>query len=251
VLANDQLIYVVFDSIWKVPGDAAFGAVKIKAYQPESGHLAWTQTVKGAESINSLMVTSTTISVDGDSSANYYLFDAQSGQIIDTRYKKDTNFLWFSRDDILYQRVQLHSFQAIDSKTDAIVWQSPFWAVYQSPVFSSGILLMRSGASTSVGNIYALDSVTGDILWEFADVVGNVAAQNSTAYFLTSNARLLAVNIRTGSILGVVDFGTDKFVLQDDNLFLHGFSVAAIGGVVIVHLGDSQQLFAFHFSSDE
>jgi outer membrane protein assembly factor BamB len=251
VLANDQLVYVVFDAIWRVPGDATFGAVKIRAYQAESGHLVWTQIVKGAKSINSLMVTNTTISVDGNSSANYYLLDAQSGQIIETRYKKDTNYLWFSRDGILYERVQLHSFQAINQRNGDVVWQSPFWAVYQSPILSSGILLVRSGTSASEGTIYALDSVTGDVLWEYAGVVSNVAVQDSTAYFLTSNAQLLAVNIREGNIVGSVDFGTDKFVLQDENLFSHGFSVVAINNTVSVHLGDSQQLFAFHFLSDE
>jgi outer membrane protein assembly factor BamB len=197
------------------------------------------------------MVTNTTISVDGNSSANYYLLDAQSGQIIETRYKKDTNYLWFSRDGILYERVQLHSFQAINQRNGDVVWQSPFWAVYQSPILSSGILLVRSGTSASEGTIYALDSVTGDVLWEYAGVVSNVAVQDSTAYFLTSNAQLLAVNIREGNIVGSVDFGTDKFVLQDENLFSHGFSVVAINNTVSVHLGDSQQLFAFHFLSDE
>ena len=247
VFANDHLFYVVFSSIWRAPINTT-GASKIRAYRSDSGDSVWTRPISRATSIDSLMITELTIGIDADNSKNYYVLDAQTGQTLETRSKKENDFLWFSKDGILYESARLHAFQAIDSETGEILWQSSLAMSFEyPPILNDRVLLLRSGNSTSAGAVYALDIQTGEILWQYAGVVSNVTAQNAVAYFLTLDAHLVAVNIRTGEIIDTVEFSSSNFVLRDANGFRHGFSVAVVDDVVSVHLGDSQQIFAFRF----
>lgn len=250
VFANDHLFYVVFSSIWRAPINTT-GASKIRAYQSDSGDSVWTRPISRATSIDSLMITELTIGIDADNSKNYYVLDAQTGQILETRSKEENDFLWFSKDGILYESTRFHSVQAIESETGEILWQSSLAMSFEyPPILNDGVLLLRSGNSASVGVVYALDIQTGEILWQYSGVVSNVAAENSIAYLLTLDAQLIAINVRTGDILDAVDFSTSEFVLQDNNSFRHGFSVAVLEDIVSIHLGDSQQLFAFQFLPD-
>ncbi|MEJ2746581.1 MAG: PQQ-binding-like beta-propeller repeat protein, partial [Anaerolineae bacterium] len=88
---------------------------------------------------------------------------------------------------------------------------------------------------------------TGDLIWETEEnVVSNVAVDGAAAFFVTSQAELVALDVETGQKVGSVQFSNEETQLGEDR----GYFVAASGGNVFVYLGDGRQLFAFHFLAD-
>jgi hypothetical protein len=93
-------------------------------------------------------------------------------------------------------------------------------------------------------------------LWEYSGIVSNIANDGGVAYFIilepgsswggdsAENAQLVAIDIRTGKMLGSVNFEPPGIQSGWGNYHYH---VAASNDIVLVYLGDSRQLFAFRY----
>jgi outer membrane protein assembly factor BamB len=122
-------------------------------------------------------------------------------------------------------------------------------------VASDGIILKRY--YLGYGSVKAFSPGTGNQLWAIDEpVVSNIAVDDSTAYFVTMNTELIAVNIPTGEILGRLSFTPEfdpGFDYYDPNYrssfdFLNEApTVAADNNYIVVYFEDKKQLSVFRF----
>lgn len=244
---DSDFIYIGFDGTQKISGDTTFGAGKVRAYDTDSGNMAWSKVVPGARGVDTLVATNSTVSVDGAFSSSNYLLTAETGDVLGATEKP--NFVWFTDDGISYERNKSFPFQARDIKTNEIIWQNTDgYYPSQPPTLTESVIVARSGDTKFLGTVFAVDNATGDLIWEYKDVLSNVTVDSSTAFFLTSDIKLIAIDIETGEILDQMVFTSN--LIQDGTSDIHYF-VAASNNIVLVYLGDSQQLFAFRFLSRE
>jgi outer membrane protein assembly factor BamB len=126
-------------------------------------------------------------------------------------------------------------------------------------VVSNGIILKRH--YFGYGPVHAFSLSTGNQLWTINElVVSNIAVDGSTAYFVTMNTELAAVNIQTGEILGRLYFTPEfdpNFDYYDSNYqssfdsFKRAPTIAAGNGYVVVFYEDKKQLSVFRFIDRE
>jgi outer membrane protein assembly factor BamB len=238
---------VGFEGTQKIGGETEWGAAKIVAYDLNTGEVVWSKIIGGARSIDSLVVSDTTVSVDGSFSSHYYMYDAKTGALLSKREKAKEDFIWFIYDRIQYERKSGEAtFQAVDTRTGTINWQSGAnYAVSQPPVISHNIIIARSGEAKFLGLAFGVDATTGRTLWEYQNIIGNIAVDGDIAYFLTRDVQLWAVDIKTGNRLGIVSFSPNTNPDSVNN----AYHVAASNGIVVTYLGEGQQMFAFRFST--
>jgi hypothetical protein len=231
IAANSEFIYVGFEGTQKIGGETEWGAAKIVAYDLNTGEVVWSKIIGGARSIDSLVVSDTTVSVDGSFSSHYYMYDAKAGALLSKREKAKEDFIWFIYDRIQYERKSGEAtFQAVDTGTGTINWQSGAnYAVSQPPVISHNIIIARSGEAKFLGLAFGVDATTGRTLWEYQNIIGNIA-----------------VDIKTGDRLGIVSFSPNT----DPDSVNNAYHVAASNGVIVAYLGKGQQMFAFRFSPE-
>lgn len=205
---NSRLLYIGFESTQKIQGNMAWGASKVEAYDRMSGTIKWSQVIPGASSISSLIVTEDTISVDGGSSSNYYLLDAETGEIIKSEPKLKSPFIWRIDENLIYER--LHNgpaFQLLEQEQNTIIWRSENFSVNQPPIFTDQRIVAKSGTQA-----IALDIDNGQSVWEYSKnkngwtLFSNIAESDNIVYFVTSEGFLLAIDILNGEILGQVQF---------------------------------------------
>ncbi len=138
-------------------------------------------------------------------------------------------------------------------------WRERFHDVSQPPILFNDLLLVkrnemitdgikRDGSideGTAIGSVVLLDGDTGETIWQTDnDVISNVAIDKSTAFYLTTSAELVAMDLDTGQITGSVQFMVPEIQFGSDR----GYFVAAADGTVFAYFGDSRQLFSFRFS---
>lgn len=245
ITANSEFIYVGFEGTGKIGGEMEWGAAKVVAYDINTGDVVWSKIIRGARSIDSLVVSDATVSVDGAFSSHYYTYDAKTGVLLTKREKTKENFVWFIHNGIQYERISGEAtFQAVDTGTGTINWQSGAnYAVFQPPMLSHNIIVARSGEAKFLGLAFGVDATTGQTLWEYQNIIGNVAVDGDVAYFLTRDIQLWAVDIKTGNRIGTVSFSPNAYPDSVNN----PYHVAASNGIVVAYLGEGQQMFAFRF----
>ncbi|PIE81277.1 MAG: hypothetical protein CSA11_04595 [Chloroflexi bacterium] len=243
---NSRMLYIGFESTQKVQGNMTWGTGKVEAYDITSGMLKWSQEIPGASSINSLIVTEDTVSVDGSSSSNYYLLDAESGEIVESDPKLNTSFVWRIDNNLMYERPHNGpAFQLFNQEQNKIIWQSENFSVIQPPIFTDQRIVAKSGSQA-----IALNIDNGQPVWQYSknqngwSLFSNIAESNNIVYFITSERNLLAIDILTGAILGQVQFLPLPNNTRDNDTF----HVTASGEHVLVHTGSGNQIFSFRFS---
>jgi outer membrane protein assembly factor BamB len=90
-----------------------------------------------------------------------------------------------------------------------------------------------------------LDRETGKLLWEYPNTLGNVTVGNSVVYVMTSNVRVVVLDITTGQSLGEINFSPNKVQYAPYNKF---YLSANNNNLLLVYFGGNNQLFAFRFS---
>lgn len=243
---NSEFLYVGFDGTGKIQGNMTWGAGKVEARDRVSGTPKWSQIIPGATSINSLIITKDTVSVDGNSSSNYYLLNEETGEVLHSEPKLKSSFIWRIENDLIYERTQKSSFQLRNQKQGNILWQSEYFSVAQPPIFTDERIIFKSGAQ-----VFALDKNNGQIVWEYPNsehphrLYSNVSSTNDVVFFATEEGVLFAVDVESGKSLGSVQFTPPP--IQEP--FNDVFYVASGNDIVLVYTGSTEQLFAFRFTS--
>jgi outer membrane protein assembly factor BamB len=227
-----NFIYLGLDGARSTPS-------KVAAYEIDTNSIAWVQPlpINGGSQIGSLVTDKTTVGV---STTQYFLLDALTGEIKRELDKEPSSSLPSSYGFYALWYAAAHP-QAELSTLE--FWNNQTPEIHQPPIVLDDIIVLRTGDGRLLGRVRAFDTQTNALFWETAPiVVSNVAVDKSRAYFLTTSAELIVMDIRTGLITGKIEFAPKNIITESD----YGFYVAAEENNVFIYFGDSQQLFAFH-----
>ena len=194
-----------------------FGAGEVHKYNARTGTLIWREPLPKAHTITHLTFYEEELYAYSNNSRVYQL-DPTSGKILEifTSFE-DTNL-----NVALFFQPQ---------------WKGLVFQVYDSP---------------NLGEVVAKDGKTDQSIWRSAQgVISNVAYTENSVYFLHHNGILQGVDIETGKEAAFAKFTPAPFILHgmevDEDMFPRDYYVTAESesNVVVVYLGDSNQLFAF------
>ena len=243
---SDQIL-MSFRGTTSISGETLNGAAKLRAYDTD-GDTLWSRRIPGARSITTMAAINDTISVDGSSSSNYYMLDANNGKIVNTTPKDDGNFIWFIDGNIKYEQIDSFSLQAVDTTTDTIIWQNLIdELIYVPPLLSDNYIIIRTREARSLGTTIALNQKTGEIVWEHSNILSNVVVDQQIVYFLTEDMQLIGADIHTGDVLVSASFSPNEAVDSVNNVY----QIAAEDGKVVIYFGGTHQLSAYDFSATE
>ncbi len=183
--------------------------------------------------------------------ANFYLVDENSGDIKTFENPNEAYPVFLKKDKFIYHRELSNRLQASDEQNGSKIWMIELAGeIIQIPVFTDDLIIVRTGRVS--GPIYAIDQITGRILWDFqSGVVSNIAVADNKAYFLTETSRLSVINIQTGELISEIEFYPSVLELDDFDLVNRKFYVAAAENIVAVYFGSSRQLFTFQSTLKE
>jgi outer membrane protein assembly factor BamB len=205
----------------------------VAAYEIDTNTIVWVQPlpIDSGSQIRSLFTDETTI---GAGTGGSFLLDASTGEITGEQNVEIGTFgLWYM------------AVSPLSSSKPFEFTPNQDREIHQSPILLDESIVFRTGSGWLLGKVHTFDRQTKTLLWETdKNVVSNVAVDQSTAYFLTDSAELIARYIRTGRVVGKVEFAPKDITAEDDR----GFYVAADDNHVFVYFGDSRQLFALNLN---
>lgn len=243
---NSDLIFVSSLGTHQTSGEDIYGAAKITAFN-NSGEKIWSRRIGGARSISTMVSSDEFVSVDGNFSSHYYGLEPYSGYVLESLDKSNHNFIYFKDEGIRYERNGVYSIQSVNIDTDQVNWVSTFdKKTSLSPYLTDTAVVLRTDVAYFPGKAVAIQRDSGNTIWEYTDVLSNVAVSESVAYFLTTDMKLLGVDVDTGVIFMEIDFSTDE--LSDSEIVNNVFQVAANKFFLIVYFGDRHQLSAYRYS---
>ena len=215
---------------------------QIAAYEITSGDVVWSESLRDARNFTHLIADGEMLHV-GSATSNYYRLDKSTGAV-DQIIK--TTFDFFIEDGIIYTTAPFMT--AKHENSDNIIWQTDLGnPVAINPVLTDNFIILKTQfGGWPIGQGHILDRQTGVILWETEpdSVISNLAISDEIVYYLTENAKLHAVDIYTGDKLDAVSFESK---ITEADLVNRNFMVAADEGIVVIYMGDSQQMFSLKF----
>ena len=241
ISSNSNFIYIGLSSNQKIGSEEQMkGAAKIIGFDPTINEVVWECTVPGVSSINTMTISEETIGVDGNL-LYYFYIDADNGQLLQQE-EKEIGYIMSVQNGLTFKRKDLFTLQAINSNTKSIEWETSLNNDYISfaPSFEEHGIIVQTG----LDSIFSLNPSTGEILWGHENVISNTATDGTNVYFLTDEAKLLAIDIETGVISGEVQF-LPKSIAHIQNRV---FRVTASEDYLVVYFGDSNELFAFQIN---
>jgi outer membrane protein assembly factor BamB len=158
---------------------------------------------------------------------------------------KDHRIFFLTKDEIY---ANLNGLQVLRTATDEVVWKyTDTNHLTQAPIFTKDKIFLRNGDSFS-GTAYALDRMSGVLLWSIPDIIGNLAysPERTLVYALRKNGDLLAIDVNTGKESVVARFSPGPFIFFDGvDTCSYQLAYDEQEHILIVYLGDSKQMFAF------
>lgn len=142
----------------------------------------------------------------GSGDNNLYALNANTGALI---WKYDTGLGIAYSPTVANGMIYVHlyipaSLVALNANTGAPIWSQPFDEM-STPVVSNGVLYIASGR-----NVYALNAVTGEWIWESVDVgvvESSPAVANGVVYIGSLDDHLYALNAHNGTVLWAYETG--------------------------------------------
>lgn len=230
-------VYLGYDGHRNAPSN-------VVAYNIDTNIVEWMQPIPitSGSQIGSLTVNE----IIGVSTTEFFLLNASTGQILSEPSEGEREYPLSSLGYYAYW------YAAINPQSSLSTLE--FWAkltpeIYQPPILLDDIIVFRTAQpGKNVGKVRVFNLQTSDMLWETSEnVISNVAIDHTRAYYLTSAAELMALDLQTGAVLGKIEFTSESLEPQDKQ----GFYIAANDNNVFVYFGDSRRLFAFRFLPDE
>jgi len=142
---------------------------------------------------------------------------------------------------------------ALETKTGNLIWQTNIeGAYYTGPYFLEDNIYLRTGSSVIPGSVYAIDKISGEILWKNdANAISNLCSLGNNLYFLTLDGYLMVLDRETGLEVAKLEFSPHPFILPTPEWRLGGYYVTSdpTNNIIAVSLGDSYQLFALKINN--
>lgn len=242
---NANSIFVSFLGTQSISGETLIGAAKLRAYDIH-GNPFWLRAIGGARSITTIIATNTTVSINGNFSSNYYILDANSGGILNTIPKEDGDFIWLIEEDIQYGQKEF-VIQAVETSSEKTIWQNMInEPIFMAPVISDDHIVLRTNEVRFLGTGLSVNEASGQIIWEYSNILSNIAVDDSVAYFLTEDMQLVGKDIRNGQVLFNINFEPNEAVSPENNVY----QIAANNNIVVIYFGGANQLSAFRISEN-
>jgi len=218
----------------------------VRAYDVNTGQLLWKTIPEGIRNVSRLYVFDNIIHVNGNNDT-FSLLQADTGEEIWGSSYDFGNDIYLRTDQVTFRRLGT-SLLAMDTKSQAIMWEANINRLYyQGPFFTDDTIFIRT-ARDGLGRVYAIDRHNGEVLWytEKNIASNNIAVTNNVVYLLTEQGSLLGLDARNGDIIASVEFQPKPFLLRD-SIGHVGYYVAVDEAAALLYaiLGDSRQLFAF------
>ena len=224
---------------------------EVVAYNLQDVNTAWVHDFSPRQNVRSISLSENHLIVHV-SQDKTVIFEADSGSpFLDESLSTYSKLLYFD-EDISYFYISNFSLVAYDHKTEVERWRHSPNGFEGDPFFDGDRIYVR----TFQGQIQALNTNSGDILWETKRptslidaerVVSNFAVTEKYLFYLTQDAQLKVLDKFTGERIGWINFSNSFFLLGDD-IANYYFEVAADTNYVTVFLADSWQLFVFRFA---
>lgn len=171
-----------------------------------------------------------------------YLFDPETGKTLE---EMDYPNIFFKQGDTYYTGCGPgNNTLCLDRQGPQIHWARGGyrfeWVIYLWPVFTEDRVFLNAG-----GEIYALDSKTGDIMWRSGhEFVSAPVMQDGLIYAIRSDATIMAFDSETGKEAGSIKM-TPNRTIEDDGGYLLQYGVAVSNKFMAVYYGNSQELIVF------
>lgn len=154
-----------------------------------------------------------------DASLNkVYLYDNEGSTILNSRngtiekhiFSSDLPFpSWATSGKLYIQETNPGKLNAIESNNNRVLWEveTPRYKNFP-PIFTNSYIYLGD----TTGKLVAISQHNGEILWKYPSqkenvkLVSNLAVSNSVIYGIFSDARLIGFDVKSGQILGYIQF---------------------------------------------
>jgi outer membrane protein assembly factor BamB len=171
------------------------------------------------------------------------IFDTNTGELIN-KVKGEKIFITTPTE----QFINLFGLTLLSPTTGKTIWETDLDGYFElAPIFSKNLIFVRTGQV--IGSVYAIDRVSGKILWKTDDnIISNIAytPSHEVVYVLSDKGDLIRID-SAGTTTTLLRFSKTPFFLNGDAQ-IGGYEVAydEKTNSLFIALGDSRQLFAFH-----
>lgn len=239
ILQNDANIFVQRNN------------TEVVAYNLQDLNVAWVRDFSPFKNVSKILLSENYLIVHLSQDNTVVLENSSGGLFLDENLSLYSKLLHFSP-DTSYFSVSDFSLLAYDHTTGRELWRHGSNGFEGEPYFDGNTIYVR----TFYGQIQALHTLTGRLLWETKRptslidaerVVSNFSVTEQYLFYLTQDAQLRMLNKSTGELVGKVNFSNSLFLLEDD-IAEYYFEVAADSNYVAVFFADSWQIFVFRFA---
>ena len=220
----------------------------ITVYNAENGQKVWHRNVE-ARTISTMTAYGGFASVHGNPGI-FYIFDASNGSLQSKDSVPIMKFDSFANDGhVRFDHPGGSYIRAYDIQDNSLIWKTDVEdAIVYRPVFKDGLIFARSGRHR--GTIHVIDGKTGHLLWEKEGVVSDFGVSNSTVFFVTMHGEIMAVDAQTGETQGKLILDKAELNANTSATRITPYYVRAIDDIVLVYLGNTNQLFSFQYSNE-
>jgi outer membrane protein assembly factor BamB len=232
----------------------AWDTARIIAYDKFSGDQVWSQRIPGTYGVGTAYIIDERVYVLGGYDRTFQLA-IETGEILNETKQR----VLASQDEQANYFLEFKGIRAVNVKTGETLWfqETP---VFPPPQFVGEIIIAGGNRLNLLGRAIALERRTGTVLWQYDNVVSNVAVNNSTVFFLqmdedavwdsryVSDVYLLAVDMKTGSTVASMQFDPPGLTFGNRSF---QYDVAVHDNIVLVYLSDGRQLIALRFLPDK
>jgi outer membrane protein assembly factor BamB len=240
IAGDDSRLYTGYIGSGKTSPNSIIGAGGVATYDIHTGKLQWSRPITGTHKLVFFAVDDSVIGVNGRGLKNHIL-SGQSGEFLSELEARPeerhiTYAFWLeylfnkdSNNELLYENVKF--------------WTGLIKDVLQPPQLADEIVVARTNSGLENGHVKTFSRSDGNLLWETeGNVVSNVAINEDTAFYITTDLEVKAVDLETGTPKGSITFSPTSGAVGNRAYF-----IAAYEENVVVYLGDSRQLFSFSY----
>lgn len=222
---------------------------EINKFDISSGQLVWNKTQPQVTlGIDSMWAKNDKIVVNNGTLETTVL-DSRSGDLLQEQFPPDLSPIYDFEDNIVYHEGLFNNLIATNINSNVELWNVKFDApISQPPIFSNNLIFVSPGEAIPK-EIFAIDKLSGNIIWQSRDdVVSNISITEELVFYLTIDSHLKALDKSTGKEIDGLEFSPSLRDLELIDLINRSFYVTTSDRSLAVYFGSSNQIFAFDIS---
>lgn len=243
-LCETEAFFVEQDRVYV--GHTDFAGAFIIAFDTETGEKIW-QTKVDHRAINNIQRISDglLLTTNDHGDKRYYLIDVETGEekrSFQDYYTKNEYFV--SSGQTIYQQTP----RGLSAQGN-VNWEIEFANLSGRQKISTtlvGNILLIEVDTNSIIQIYAINHLNGDLLWQTDwNVKSNLVVEDNVVYFLTGDSILKAVDLLTGNDFGKIQFSPSLNSLSEFDYINSHPQISIDNQILVIYFDTSRQLFTF------